>query len=123
MNYERANWRELDQRRYEALQKVAEGLVELLATFDVQMQNIPMQASAPTKLLTVKQAAALLGIGTSRMYEMLRRTDHLRIPHIRIGTGYRIPPKALQDWIAGGGKEALAADQAKTIPSHGRTAR
>lgn len=52
--------------------------------------------SADPLLLTVPQAARLLGIGTTLAYEL---TGTGKLPHIRLGRALRIPRRALEDWI------------------------
>ena len=47
-------------------------------------------------LLKPMEAAEILGIGRSRMYEMLAQGE---LPSIRIGRSVRIPVDALQLWI------------------------
>jgi excisionase family DNA binding protein len=48
------------------------------------------------ELLKVSEAAKLLSVGRSKMYEMTERT---LVPVVRIGTSVRIPRKALLDWV------------------------
>lgn len=48
-------------------------------------------------LLTVPQAAQLLGIGVTLVYEEIGRG---KLPHIRIGRALRVPRQALESWIA-----------------------
>ncbi len=47
-------------------------------------------------LLKVMEAGEMLGIGRSRMYEMV---DTKELPSIRIGKSIRIPVKALNQWV------------------------
>ncbi len=47
-------------------------------------------------LLKVMEAGEMLGVGRSRMYEMLYTGE---IPSIRIGKSYRIPLKSLNQWV------------------------
>ncbi|MCP4607762.1 MAG: helix-turn-helix domain-containing protein [Planctomycetes bacterium] len=47
-------------------------------------------------LLKVSEAGEMLGVGRSRMYEMLATKE---LPSIRIGKSYRIPSKALNQWV------------------------
>jgi excisionase family DNA binding protein len=49
-------------------------------------------------LLTPTQAAAALGIGRSKVYELLKSGD---LPSVHIGTCRRIPSEALADFLAG----------------------
>lgn len=47
-------------------------------------------------LLKPLEAAVLLGIGRTRIYEMLACSE---IPSIRIGRSVRVPVSALQRWV------------------------
>ena len=47
-------------------------------------------------LLRPTEAAEMLGIGRTRMYEMLACGD---LPSIRIGRSVRVPVAALNKWI------------------------
>jgi excisionase family DNA binding protein len=54
-------------------------------------------AALPPLLLTVPEASRILGIGRSRLYELLATGE---IPSLRIGRLRRIPYAALQGWVA-----------------------
>lgn len=45
---------------------------------------------------SVKEAAAVLGVGSTKMYELLRSGT---VPHLRFGASLRIPRQALTDWM------------------------
>ena len=45
---------------------------------------------------TVKEAAAYLGIGRNKTYDLL---NERAIPYVRIGKQFRIPIKALDRWL------------------------
>ena len=47
-------------------------------------------------LLKVSEAGEMIGVGRSRMYEMLAQSI---IPSVRIGKSIRIPVKALNEWV------------------------
>ena len=47
-------------------------------------------------LLSVKEAAALLGVGSGLVYEMVRKDE---IPHVRLGRLVKIPRQGLENWI------------------------
>lgn len=47
--------------------------------------------------LSVREAAAHLGIGRNRVYDLIRAGD---LPHLRIGKTIRIPTETLAAWIA-----------------------
>jgi excisionase family DNA binding protein len=47
-------------------------------------------------LLKSAEAARLLGLGRSKVYEMTRDGT---LPVVRIGTAVRIPKRALMEWI------------------------
>jgi excisionase family DNA binding protein len=57
------------------------------------------QPPAPTmkRLLTIKEASALLGISRTTIYEL---THVERLRTVRIGKSIRIPIEALDDFIA-----------------------
>ncbi len=47
-------------------------------------------------LLKVSEAGEMLGVGRSRMYEMLATKE---LPSVRIGKSIRIPKRALELWV------------------------
>ena len=51
---------------------------------------------ADTDLLTIEEACAVLRIGKSLLYELVRTNQ---IPHMRIGYRYRFPRWRLNEWI------------------------
>jgi excisionase family DNA binding protein len=62
--------------------------------------NEPSTVGQPTiepLLVTVEEAARLLHIGRSMIYELMNRGE---IPSLRIGSARRIPVGALRAWIA-----------------------
>lgn len=60
-------------------------------------------------LLRPEEAAAALGIGRSRMYELLRSRE---IPSVAVGRSRRVPADALRRWA----NELLAAQAAEQAP-------
>ena len=56
-------------------------------------------------LLRPDEAAQLLGIGRSKIYEMLATRE---LPSLRMGHSVRIPLQALQRWVT---NRTLVADQ------------
>ena len=56
-------------------------------------------------LLRPREAARLLGIGRSKIFEMMARNE---LPIIRLGRCVRIPRRGLEDWV----NESLAAETA-----------
>ena len=48
-------------------------------------------------LLKVPEAAELVGLGRSKLYELMQAGQ---IPVIRIGRGVRIPASGLREWVA-----------------------
>lgn len=46
--------------------------------------------------LKPEQAARLLQISRSRMYELIRDDQ---VPHVRVGNAIRIPRRALEAWL------------------------
>ncbi len=64
----------------------------------IPFTRTPAPTFAEVELLTVAEAAACLGCGTSTLYRMLLAGT---IPHVRIGrTGKRISKQALRRYIA-----------------------
>ncbi|MGH3117197.1 MAG: helix-turn-helix domain-containing protein [Gaiellales bacterium] len=57
----------------------------------------PSSLPAPPLLLTVPEAARLLGIGTTLAYELIGHGD---LPHVRLGRALRVPRRTLEEWIA-----------------------
>jgi len=58
----------------------------------------------------VAEAAAMLAVSRSQMYELLRRGQ---IPSIRVGQRVRVPLEALEEWVrrqAGGAEKGGKAD-------------
>jgi excisionase family DNA binding protein len=53
-------------------------------------------SDAEPELLRVTEAARMLSIGRTKMYEMAEKGD---VPVVRIGTAVRIPRKRLLEWI------------------------
>lgn len=49
-----------------------------------------------TELLRVEEAAKVLGIGRTKVYELMARQE---LPVVRIGRAVRIPRQSLSDWI------------------------
>lgn len=70
------------------------------------MSTLVVGAATPeTLLLTVAQAARLLGIGTTLAYALIGRGE---LPHVRLGRAVRVPRRALDEWIAGNTRGAAA---------------
>lgn len=57
-----------------------------------------MTEPVPSDVLALKpeQAAQLLQISRSRIYELIRED---RVPYIRVGGSIRIPRRALEAWL------------------------
>jgi excisionase family DNA binding protein len=47
-------------------------------------------------LLTIPQVAAMLGLGRTKVYDLI---DHDGLPTVKLGTARRIPRKALEAWL------------------------
>lgn len=60
--------------------------------------STPSSTPQPTQplLLRIEEAARLLGLGRSTVYELLYKGE---IPSVRIGAARRIPLAALTQWI------------------------
>jgi excisionase family DNA binding protein len=48
-------------------------------------------------ILSIREAAAHLGVGRNRVYELVARGQ---LPHLRIGKTIRIPTQPLAEWIS-----------------------
>lgn len=48
------------------------------------------------RLLRATEVAALLGLGRSKVYDMMKRGQ---LPVVRIGKAIRVPANALEEWI------------------------
>lgn len=60
-------------------------------------QTLDGTVEAERLLLKPAEVAATLGIGRSKVYEMLRTGE---IPSLRIGKAIRVSRKALEKWVA-----------------------
>jgi excisionase family DNA binding protein len=47
-------------------------------------------------LLTIPQVAAMLGLGRTKVYDLI---DHEGLPTVKLGTARRIPRQALEVWL------------------------
>lgn len=56
----------------------------------------PQDGVPPRLLLRIPEAAETLGIGRTKIYEMIARGE---LPTIRIGRAVRISANALQKWV------------------------
>lgn len=56
-------------------------------------------------LVTVPEAAAILGIGKSKVYDLMVNEG---LPKIKFGTAVRIPVKALEEWLSQREREDIA---------------
>lgn len=54
-------------------------------------------------LLTTTEAAEYLGIGRTKLYELLAANE---LPTVRIGRAVRVPHSALAEWVEGQTKTA-----------------
>lgn len=63
-------------------------------------------------VLTISETAAVLGIGRSKMFELLASG---RLPVLRMGKVVRIPRPELEDWI----REQTAASLTPGVDSDG----
>ena len=59
------------------------------------MRKRTMQPIEPL-LLTIPQVAAMLGLGRTKVYDLIEREG---LPSIKLGTARRVPVKALQAWL------------------------
>lgn len=54
------------------------------------------EVSSKPILLNIAQAAQILGLGRTKMYELIANEG---LPTVRFGRAIRIPYTSLQDWI------------------------
>ncbi len=47
-------------------------------------------------LLTIPQVAAILGLGRTKVYDLI---DHEGLPTVKLGTARRVPKQALEAWL------------------------
>ena len=64
-----------------------------------QMPSTRQEPSSPPRRLaySVQDAAAILGLSTDTIYELVRGN---RLPHRRIGRRILIPCRVLEDWVS-----------------------
>ncbi len=73
-------------------------------TTDTEEVRDRMETITPAKLLlSAEEAARALGIGRTRMYELLRAGN---VPSVKLGRSRRIRPEALDEFV-----ERLAAGE------------
>jgi excisionase family DNA binding protein len=72
-----------------------------------------MDATAPTKLLTVNEVAATLGCGRTLVYELLGRRE---LNHIKIGRLTRIPPSEIERFV----RRRMGSETATSAPRASR---
>ena len=58
------------------------------------------------ELLRPKDVAPLLGVTTSRIYQLIQAKQ---LPAIKVGGAYRIPRRAWERWLEARSREALRA--------------
>jgi excisionase family DNA binding protein len=89
--------------------------LELQGESVVRKSSSPMPVPLTTPLLTVEDAAQLLKVSRSKMYELIRNG----LPTIKIGGQRRVLPSALTAWV-----ETQAEDEGRTLPArHTKKAR
>lgn len=81
--------------------RLAAAIAELAEALRAELREEP--AAAPERLLGVDEAAAMLGIGRSRLYDEIA-AGQLR--SIRVGRRRLVPASAIAEFIAGGRKTA-----------------
>ena len=57
----------------------------------------PLPATIQPWLVTVPEAAGMLRVGRSKVYELIATEG---LPKVKFGTAVRIPVKELEDWLA-----------------------
>jgi len=58
-------------------------------------RGVSLDPAVP-RLLRATEVAALLGLGRSKVYDMMKRGQ---LPVVRIGKAVRVPAHALEEWI------------------------
>lgn len=59
------------------------------------------------RTMSVKEAAAILGFGITKTYEMIQRAEYTGFPFIRDGHKIRVPHTALMNWLEQSSKHAI----------------
>lgn len=77
-------------------------LEDRINRLEERQQSVESQAGVVPELLTPVEAAKLMQISKSQVYEKCAAGE---IPTTRIGRSVRIPRKALMEWIEKGGTE------------------
>ncbi len=54
------------------------------------------QTNVEPLLLTIPQAAAMLGLGHSKVYDLIRQEG---LPTVKFGTATRVPAEELKQWV------------------------
>ena len=62
--------------------------------------------------LSVKEAAAVLGVSPTKMYELVRSAT---VPHLRFGRALRIPSRSLDDWMTAAANQVLDASSGSSL--------
>lgn len=63
------------------------------------------QTQAPAcATFSVEEAAAVLGVSRTKMYELLRSAT---VPHLRFGKTLRIPARSLDEWMSSTANQAV----------------
>ena len=61
-----------------------------------ELTRNPRAFAGPPLLLRANEVAHLLGLGRSKVYELMQSGE---LPTVRIGTAIRVPMNALTDWV------------------------
>jgi excisionase family DNA binding protein len=70
-------------------------------------------------LLTPTEAATQIGIGRTRIYDLIARGV---IPSVRIGRSRRVPLDALREWVSAHQSSGYGDDVATVAPKHAASA-
>ena len=62
----------------------------------MQRRKKVASAPAPTLLLTIPQVATSMGLGKSKVYDLI---NYEGLPYVKLGTIKRVPFDELQHWI------------------------
>jgi excisionase family DNA binding protein len=60
------------------------------------MMEDPTRTTAPPLLLSIPDVAASLGLGRSKVYELIAKE---RLPVVRFGRSVRVSAASLQKWV------------------------
>ena len=78
--------------------RLASAVAELVAALREELRSDAAGPNGPDRLLSVDEAAVVLGIGRSRLYQELGAG---RLPSRKVGRRRLVPSSVLTDYISG----------------------